>query len=193
MTTTFYEHWRDVPDGPWRWPNFSPAEIACRGTGELLVNEPALDNLQALRARIGKPFIVRSAYRSPEHNCRSAGRRTRSTCAAKPSISPWRTTTRRHLRRPRAGRVSSVLDSVPGRISCTLTLGRSGSGASGSRCGTSCRATRGARTFGDERAKKRWSTGPSPFLAAPVFWAGALSKRESRRGPDEQSQADECA
>lgn len=28
------------------WPNFSPAEIACRGTGKLLVNEPALDKLQ---------------------------------------------------------------------------------------------------------------------------------------------------
>ena len=43
MTTTFYDHWRDVPASAWRWPNFSPAEIACRGTGKLLVNEPALD------------------------------------------------------------------------------------------------------------------------------------------------------
>ncbi|HHW33051.1 MULTISPECIES: D-Ala-D-Ala carboxypeptidase family metallohydrolase [Paracoccus] len=68
MTTTFYRHWRDVPDGAWRWPNFSPAEIACRGTGKLLVNAPPLDRLQALRDRLGKPLIVRSAYRSPEHN-----------------------------------------------------------------------------------------------------------------------------
>lgn len=68
MTTTFHRHWRDVPEGTWRWPNFSPAEIACRGTGKLLVNEPALDRLQALRDRLGKPLIVRSAYRSPEHN-----------------------------------------------------------------------------------------------------------------------------
>ena len=37
MTTmTFYTHWRDVPEAAWRWPNFSPAEIACRGTGKLL-------------------------------------------------------------------------------------------------------------------------------------------------------------
>ena len=43
MTTTFYRHWREVPERVWRWPNFSPAEIACRGTGKLLVNEPALD------------------------------------------------------------------------------------------------------------------------------------------------------
>jgi zinc D-Ala-D-Ala carboxypeptidase len=65
---TFYTHWRDVPTTAWRWPNFSPAEIACRGTGKLLVNEAALDKLQALRERLGKPLIVLSAYRSPEHN-----------------------------------------------------------------------------------------------------------------------------
>ena len=68
MTTTVHRHWRDVPASAWRWPNFSPAEIACRGTGKLLVNEPALDKLQALRDRLGKPLIVRSAHRSPEHN-----------------------------------------------------------------------------------------------------------------------------
>ena len=65
---TFYTHWRDVPKDAWRWGNFSPAEIACRGTGKLLVNEAALDTLQALRVRLGKPLIVLSAYRSPEHN-----------------------------------------------------------------------------------------------------------------------------
>lgn len=68
MTNTFYAHWRDVPESAWRWPNFSPAEIACRGTGKLLINAAALDRLQALRDRLGKPLIVRSAYRSPEHN-----------------------------------------------------------------------------------------------------------------------------
>ncbi|MCR9151206.1 MAG: D-Ala-D-Ala carboxypeptidase family metallohydrolase [Rhodobacteraceae bacterium] len=77
MTTTFFDHWRDVPKNAWRWSNFSPAEIACRGTGKLLINEPALDKLQALRDRLGKPLIVRSAYRSPEHN-RAVGGATRS-------------------------------------------------------------------------------------------------------------------
>ena len=57
--------------------NFSPAEIACRGTGRLLLNEAALDKLQALRDRLGKPLIVRSAYRSHEHN-RAVGGATRS-------------------------------------------------------------------------------------------------------------------
>ncbi len=77
MTTRFYRHWRDVPGSVWRWPNFSPAEIACRGTGKLLINETALDKLQALRDRLGMPLIVRSAYRSPEHN-RAVGGATRS-------------------------------------------------------------------------------------------------------------------
>ena len=69
----FYENWRDVPKDAWRWPDFSPAEIACRGTGRLLINEPALDKLQALRDRLGKPLIVRSGYRSPEHNSAVGG------------------------------------------------------------------------------------------------------------------------
>lgn len=37
----------------------------------------ALDKLQALRDRLGKPLIVRSAYRSPEHNS-AVGGATRS-------------------------------------------------------------------------------------------------------------------
>jgi len=68
MTTMTYKHWRDVPEGAWRWTNFSPAEIACRGSGSLRLNEEALDKLQALRDHLGKPLIVRSAYRSPAHN-----------------------------------------------------------------------------------------------------------------------------
>ena len=31
MTTTFHRHWRDVPESAWRWPNFSPPEIASAG------------------------------------------------------------------------------------------------------------------------------------------------------------------
>ena len=65
---TFYHHWRNLPATAWHWPNFSPAEIACRGTGKLLVNDEALDRLQELRVTLGKPLIVNSAYRSPEHN-----------------------------------------------------------------------------------------------------------------------------
>ncbi|MCC6006349.1 MAG: DUF882 domain-containing protein [Rhodobacteraceae bacterium] len=70
-------NFRDVPDGLWRWKNFSPAEIACRGTGQLKLHPEALDKLQALRDRLGKPLIVRSAYRSPQHN-RNVGGAPRS-------------------------------------------------------------------------------------------------------------------
>ncbi|WP_273502112.1 YcbK family protein [Paracoccus sphaerophysae] len=68
MPTLTYPHWRDVPANTWRWPNFSAAEIACRGTGSIKINTEAMDKLQALRDRLGKPLIIRSAYRSPEHN-----------------------------------------------------------------------------------------------------------------------------
>ena len=55
---------RSLPAGSLR-P--APASNA-RDTGKLLLNEAALNTLQALRDRLGKPLIVRSAYRSPEHN-----------------------------------------------------------------------------------------------------------------------------
>jgi zinc D-Ala-D-Ala carboxypeptidase len=73
-----FRHFRDVPDGLWRWRNFSPAEIACRGTGQLKIHAQALDKLQALRDRLGKPLIIRSAYRSPEHNASLKGASPRS-------------------------------------------------------------------------------------------------------------------
>lgn len=68
MPTTTYGHFREVPESAWRWPSFSPAEIACRGTGAVKINTDAMDKLQTLRNRLGKPLIVRSAYRSPRHN-----------------------------------------------------------------------------------------------------------------------------
>jgi len=73
MTTDYYTDWRDVPDKLWRWPNFSPEEIACRGDGKIRINGPALDKLQALREKLGVPLIVYSAYRSPEYNRKVGG------------------------------------------------------------------------------------------------------------------------
>lgn len=63
-----YLDFRNVPKSAWPWKNFSPAEIACRGTGQIKISTEAMDKLQALRVKLGKPLIVRSAYRSPEHN-----------------------------------------------------------------------------------------------------------------------------
>jgi zinc D-Ala-D-Ala carboxypeptidase len=72
MIKTF-RHWKIVSREQWSWPNFSPAEIACRGTGQLVIDTDAMDALQRLREKVGKPIIITSAYRSPEHNRRVKG------------------------------------------------------------------------------------------------------------------------
>lgn len=51
-----------------RWPNFTFAELACKGTGSLRVNYEAMDKLQKLRNFYGGPIPILSAYRSPSHN-----------------------------------------------------------------------------------------------------------------------------
>ena len=83
MTTTFFDHWREVPESAWRWPNFSPAEIACRGTGKLLVNEPALDRLQALREEAAE-----DAKRGQEEGGSPHRLSRRSTWVARASLRP---------------------------------------------------------------------------------------------------------
>jgi hypothetical protein len=66
--TKIYKSWKDFPKSEWRWPSFSPEELACRGTGNLMIDPRAMDKLQALRTKLGKPMIVNSGYRSPKHN-----------------------------------------------------------------------------------------------------------------------------
>lgn len=68
MKSRFYRSYNDVPANEWPWKNFKPKEIACKGSGEVLAVEEALDALQLLREKWGKPMAVRSGYRSPEHN-----------------------------------------------------------------------------------------------------------------------------
>ncbi|MEO0678842.1 MAG: D-Ala-D-Ala carboxypeptidase family metallohydrolase [Pseudomonadota bacterium] len=69
------DHWAEVAEADWRWANFSPHELACRGTGQLKVHVRSLDRLQQLRDRLGAPMIITSAYRSPMHNARVGGAR----------------------------------------------------------------------------------------------------------------------
>ena len=56
------ENWED------RWPNFSRAELRCRGTGKLILNTVSLDRLQALRSEISIPLVISSAGRDPQYN-----------------------------------------------------------------------------------------------------------------------------
>jgi len=68
-----FNDFREVPPDIWRWKNFTPREIACHGTGSILIDVDALDRLQALREDVGRPMTVLSAYRSPEHNAAIGG------------------------------------------------------------------------------------------------------------------------
>jgi len=67
----FYHHYKHVNE--WFWPNFSPQEIACKGTGQLLVDYYSMDCLQRARSDLGKPFYINSAYRSEKHNAMIGG------------------------------------------------------------------------------------------------------------------------
>lgn len=57
----------------WRWPNFTPAELASRGNGQLYINPTALDKLQWVRDRLNQPMTILSAYRDPVYNQRIGG------------------------------------------------------------------------------------------------------------------------
>lgn len=52
----------------WRWPNFTPKEIACKGSGLIYIDPPSMDALQRFRDAVGVPVIINSAYRSESHN-----------------------------------------------------------------------------------------------------------------------------
>lgn len=71
--STLYTTAAAIPASVWPWPNFRPAEIACKGSGSLLLVPAALDALQALRTRLGRPLVIVSGYRSPAYNRRVGG------------------------------------------------------------------------------------------------------------------------
>lgn len=56
---------------PWdaaRWPNFTPAEIACPCCGEVYLDVTAMDALQKLRDLVGGPLHIDSGHRCARHN-----------------------------------------------------------------------------------------------------------------------------
>ena len=63
-----------------RWPNFRPAEFACKCAGRFCDgrywhDEEFLDALQALRREAGRPLVINSGHRCPEWNEASDGAR----------------------------------------------------------------------------------------------------------------------
>jgi zinc D-Ala-D-Ala carboxypeptidase len=54
-----------------RWPHFSFSELACRETGECLLDETLMDCLERVRGVVG-PLTVTSGYRSPRHSVEAA-------------------------------------------------------------------------------------------------------------------------
>jgi zinc D-Ala-D-Ala carboxypeptidase len=72
-----FGHYSNVKPSDWPWQSFSPREMACKGTGNLVIDTQAMDMLQRLRTNLGKPLVITSAYRSPEHN-RNVGGAKRS-------------------------------------------------------------------------------------------------------------------
>ena len=65
MPTTTYAHFRDVPESAWRWPSFSPAEIACRGTGAIKINAARPNRLRGKRVLRRKRIAARLAVIAP--------------------------------------------------------------------------------------------------------------------------------
>ena len=68
-----YTHWSHVKESDWPARFFKPAELASRGDGSLLVVRRAIVQLDAVRAALGKPLTINSAYRDPIHNAKIGG------------------------------------------------------------------------------------------------------------------------
>ena len=63
-----YSHYTQVSHEAWPCKWFKPKEIACKGDGSILIDTEALIRLDILRSLMGKPLIINSGYRSPQHN-----------------------------------------------------------------------------------------------------------------------------
>ncbi len=76
LTTINYRNHAEVSPSDWPWRFFSPAEMADRESGELLIVPDFMDWLMEVRQAFGKPMIVTSGYRAPLHQWQISGRRT---------------------------------------------------------------------------------------------------------------------
>jgi hypothetical protein len=63
-----FENVSDFDASCWRWPHFTPLELACRCDGRFCAGEywhapEFLDELEALRAGVGCPLVISSWHR----------------------------------------------------------------------------------------------------------------------------------
>lgn len=69
--------WAEVDERAWRWPHFSPRELACKCgrhcRGEYFHDPEFLDNLEALRAEVMQPLKITSGRRCARHNTAVGG------------------------------------------------------------------------------------------------------------------------
>lgn len=70
MIAGLYPSMGALPMAEWRWTHFRPGEVACQGSGAILVVPAFLDRMDKLRRSVGQPIIINSWYRSPSHNAR---------------------------------------------------------------------------------------------------------------------------
>jgi len=61
-----------IKNKPENWPlyYFAPKEVACKSSGEILIDLQFGAFMDALRKHLDKPLAVSSWYRTPEHNLR---------------------------------------------------------------------------------------------------------------------------
>ncbi len=50
------------------WPDFTPDEVRCKGTGKLVVFPDTMTRLQSMRTYLGFPLQLSSFYRDPVYN-----------------------------------------------------------------------------------------------------------------------------
>lgn len=62
------EDWRMITPEEWPWKHFRPFELACRGTGSLVVSSWFMDRLEELRVELDEPMRINSGYRTEEYN-----------------------------------------------------------------------------------------------------------------------------
>ncbi|MEL7232350.1 MAG: D-Ala-D-Ala carboxypeptidase family metallohydrolase [Pseudomonadota bacterium] len=75
----YFSHHAWVTKAEWPWKNFTPQEMACKGTGSVLLVPSFMDRLQALRTAFKAPLKVNSGFRSPSHDRAVGGAETHPT------------------------------------------------------------------------------------------------------------------